>query len=422
MNLPINHNTPYIMHIDLNSCFATLYQQLIPSLRDKPLVIAAYDTPNGCVVAPSITAKRYGIKTGMSVREARMLCRDVIVHMPDPILVRDSHLIFKKVLRDYSPTVVPKSIDEIVIDFSPMQYVLRRSLPEIAMEIKRRIRKELGTYVSCNIGISTNRFLAKLAASLHKPDGLDVINYANLEHVYSQVKLTDLCGINVRFQARLNACGIVSPADFLAASSHLLQYSVFKSIIGYHWYLRLRGYEVDDVEFATKSIGQGYALKNQSNEPKKIYPIIMKLCEKMGRRVRRHGYKAQGVHVGVVYTDLTYWHIGRLFHTPLETTPDFFSKALLLFNRQPERKNIRELSVTCYHLLDAQREQLSFFDTGEEKKRTIQQAVDSVNDKWGEFVLTPARMMGMREIILDRVGFGFGGIRELEDIYDTRVS
>lgn len=402
------------MHVDLNSCFATVEQQLFPSLRGKPLVIAAYETPNGCVVAPSIEAKRYGIKTGMTVRDAKLLCKNVIVHNPDPPLVRHAHLLFKKVLRDYSPVVVPKSIDEIVIDFNNT-LAYKRGLVTIGREIKERIRKEVGEHISCNIGISTNRFLAKLAASLHKPDGLDVIDNTNLEDVYKHITLIDLNGINTRFQARLNAYGILKPLDFLQATSDMLEHQVFKSICGFQWYFRLRGYEVDDIEFARKSFGQSYALKEQTSEPKELFRLMMKLCEKMGRRLRRNGFKTHGIHVGLVYTDLSYWHMGRMFHTPLYSTSDLYAKALLLLNRQPQWKQVRELGVSSYALLPTQPEQQSLFDDGQEKKQKLQDAIDQINDKYGEQVATPALMMGMKDIILDRISFG--NIRELEDIY-----
>ena len=121
MELPLNKNKPLLMHIDLNSCFATVEQQANFHLRGKPLVIAAYTTPNGCVVSPSIEAKKLGIRVGMTVRDARLICRDVIVRDPDPELVRDVHIRFKTIFKDYSPSVTPKSIDEAVIDFVGQQ-------------------------------------------------------------------------------------------------------------------------------------------------------------------------------------------------------------------------------------------------------------------------------------------------------------
>lgn len=110
MELQLNKNRPLVMHIDLNSCFATIKQQASIHLRGKPLVIAAYNSPAGCVVAPSIEAKRYGIKTGMSVREARLLCRDVQVRMPDPPLIRYVHKQFARIAKDYSLTLSPRAL------------------------------------------------------------------------------------------------------------------------------------------------------------------------------------------------------------------------------------------------------------------------------------------------------------------------
>src|SRR3954463_1003506 len=109
MSLELNHNAPTIMHVDLNSCFATIEQQANPLLRGKPIVVAAYNSPNGCVVAPSIEAKQFGVKTGMTVRDARLLCPGVIVRTPNPDLYRAVHLKFRRIFRDYSPDVVPLS-------------------------------------------------------------------------------------------------------------------------------------------------------------------------------------------------------------------------------------------------------------------------------------------------------------------------
>jgi DNA polymerase-4 len=184
-NLSINASDPRILHVDLNSCFSTLEQQCSPLQRGKPIVVAAYDSPGGCVVAPSIESKKLGIKTGMSVRDARILCPTVIVRTPHPTLYRDAHMRFRKIFMDYTPDVTPKSIDEAVLDFSRInsQVLFKKSLIDIGFEIKRRIRQEIGEWVSCNVGIGTNRFLAKTAAGLHKPDGLDIITFRNVEKI-----------------------------------------------------------------------------------------------------------------------------------------------------------------------------------------------------------------------------------------------
>ena len=402
------------MHIDLNSCFATAEQQAYPPLRGKPLVIAAYTTANGCVLAPSIEAKRFGIKTGMTVRDAKLLCPNVIVRDPDPQLIRDVHLKFKNVISNYSPQISPKSIDELVIDFEGT-LAFRRGLVAIGSEIKQKIKRDVGEWISCNIGIATNRFLAKLAASLHKPDGLDVITYNNLKEIYSGRTLIDLNGINTQFQARLNAFGIFNPLQFLEASLDTLKGKVFQSINGYYWYLRLRGWEIDAVDFGRKSFGQSYALKEQTDDPAKLTRLLMKLCEKMGRRLRCNNYRAYGIHVGLVYTDLTSWHTGRTLPVPLYSTGDLYKKAVWILNKQPIWKKVRDMAVSCFHLEETEPEQIDLFDSEAARDKKVTRAVDTINNKYGEFVITPALMMDMDKTIIDRIAFG--QIKELEDLY-----
>ena len=246
MDLPINNTNPTVVHIDLNSCFATVMQQAHIQLRGKPLVIAAYTTDGGCILASSIEAKKLGIKTGMRVGEAKEIYPNIIVRESDTDLIRDASSKFINICEDYSPDVTPKSIDEVVMNFAGIEDYWKKSLTEIGYEIKKRFHKEIGEWIFCNVGISTNRVLAKLASSLHKPDGLDIIDQENIHQVYSSIKLTDFPGINTQYQIRLNAAGIFTPLDFLSAKDDFLRKVVFKSIVGHYWYLRLRGYEVDD--------------------------------------------------------------------------------------------------------------------------------------------------------------------------------
>ena len=192
MDLPINYNRPLIMHVDLNSCFAIIEQQANPLIRHKPVGIAAYDSPGGMIIASSYEAKRLGINM-MSVREARLISKDIIVMMPDPDKYFDAHRRFKQVLLKYTSEVVPKSVDEFVIDFSTSKTVREgKSLEEIGLSIKQDIKDALGEYVTVNIGIATNRFLAKLAAGLHKPDGMDIIEGHTIYQELMSVMKQDL--------------------------------------------------------------------------------------------------------------------------------------------------------------------------------------------------------------------------------------
>lgn len=414
MELPINKSRPLAMHIDLNSCFATIEQQANPLLRGRPIAVAAYDTNNACILAPSIEAKRYGIKTGMRVRDARILYPNLIVRAPDAPKYRDVHLRFKKIFQDYSPNVLPKSIDEAVIDFSPTIHLFP-DLVKVARQIKQRMRQEIGEWIVCSIGIAPNRFLAKLGATLHKPDGLTVIDHTNLLHIYATCQLLDFCGINVRYESRLNFNQIFTPLDFFNASSDRLQKQVFKSIVGLYWYQRLRGYEVDSIETTTKTIGQQYALSRPTNNPFELSRILMKLCEKMGRRLRYAKFQAHGIHVAARLKNYSYWHKGEKIYQELYTTQDLYHQAWRVFEKRPREQIVTLLAVNCFTLNSADTTQLDLFNTSKVKWRKVSNAVDTINDRYGEFVITPATMMDMEKIVLDRIAFG--RIRELENGY-----
>lgn len=405
MDKLINHNPPRIMFVDLNSCFATVEQQANPLLRNKPIVVAAYDSPGGCIVSPSIEAKAIGIKVGMTVRDARLIDKNVIAKLPDPDKYRDVQNKFNKIFADYTPKVTPKSIDESVLDFSNMPN-LKRSLIDIGKEIKARFRLEIGEWMSCSIGIGTNRFLAKLASNLNKPKSLDLIDHHNLLDIYQKVSLTDLNGINTAFQARLNAFGIYTPLDFFRAEIQTLERQVFKSICGKYWYFRLRGWEIDSVEFDRKSFGQAYSLGKKTSDKGKLMAILMKLCEKMGRRLRADGYQARGIWLSLLYDDYSYWHKSVSFQTSVFTTQDLFKKAILVFNYQPKFGVIRKISVSCFNLSKNNNNQLKLWQDSQDKENEISKSLDKINDKYGEFSVIWATMMNTNNLAIDRISFG----------------
>jgi len=406
MDLPIDRHRPLVMHIDLNSCFASVEQQANRTLRGRPIVVAAYPTPSGCVLAPSIEAKVLGIKVGMRVRDAQVICQDIVVLTPDIAKVYAVHERMMRVFRRYTSDMTPKSIDEAVLDFARCEAVIKRPLTAVAREIKTSIRQEIGEWLRCSIGIGTNRFLAKVGAGLHKPDGLDVIDDTNLKTVYGGLTLVDLPGINTRYKARLNAGGIFTPLEFLGASRETLKKIVFRSTEGHRWYLRLRGLEVDKVNFSRRSFGHSYALPRPTADRRVLSRLVMKLSEKVGRRLRRHAQVAYGLHIGCLYADRTYWHTGQKLPSPLYATPEIYRQAQRLLDTQSAARPISNLAITCFALAAARPEQATLFEQPHTKLHRLADALDAVNDKYGEFVATPALIMGMENEILERVAFG----------------
>lgn len=390
------------MHVDLNSAFATIEQQSRPLLRGRPIAVVNRRTENTSIVTASYEAKVHGVKVGMKLAEAARLVPGLIAVESDPAKYRYVYRKLMAILNDYSPNVVMKSIDEGIIDFHGIPN--RRSLVDIGYEIKQRLRDEVGCAMRCNVGIGPSRFLAKTAAGLHKPDGLDVIDATNLRSTYETMKLTDLTGIAGRMEQRLNAVNIFTPIQFLDADIISLQKVVFKSIIGRHWYDRLRGYEVDDRTFDTKTIGRQYVLENRNLTRAEIAARLHYLCESVGSRLRSQNKVARGVNIYVRTVDLKYWHTCRLTQMPFYSDNTINSLAQQLFLNAPNR--IQEIGIRCYGLSDDNDPQMSLFGDVLIREQQLVSAIDKLNQRYGDRTVHSANTLQTGGFIKTKIPFG----------------
>lgn len=413
-NLNFNSSPSTIMHIDLNSCFATIEQQANPLLRGKPIAVAAFVSPGGCILAPSVEAKRLGIKTGMRVRDGRDIYKNLIVLPPDPWKYRNVHLKLRKIISEYTNDFSPKSIDEFVLNMEGYPK-LKDGMFFVAREIKQRIKSEVGSWLTVSIGIAPNRYLAKVAAGLHKPDGLDEINKDTFWDIYSKLKLTDLPWIKDRNAARLNSVGIYSILEFYQAPLWKLK-AAFQSINSLYWQTRLAGFEVDNIEFGRRSYGNSTALGANLSKIEQLSPILARLTEKMTGRVRGAGYKATGIHLGLAYKAGGWWHEGRLLPKAMFDSRDFYKAAFRLLLKSPTGTGkagyVLNIAVSCFGLTRENSLQLEIFEDIPKKKRLVE-AQDKINELYGGFTLGSARSFGGAKKVLDRIAFG--GIKELEE-------
>jgi DNA polymerase-4 len=406
LHLPINSERPQILHIDLNSCFATIEQQARPTLRNRPLAVTNRLTKNACVVAASYEAKAQGVKVGMGFAEAKLHCPDLIMVETDP---PKYHYVYKKlikIMKSYSPNISMKSIDEGIIDFhGTRQNINKRPLVVIGREIKQRLRDEVGNHMKCNIGIAPNRFLAKTAASLHKPDGLDVITRKNLRQTLSEMELTDLTGIADRNQARLNAAGILTPLQFLDAPSEILVRKVFHSVCGDDWYKRLRGWEVDDIEFQTKTVGRQFVMDEWRPSQETLLSRLSHLCETTAMKLRHRQLAARGINIYLLYASGDIWYERRVFKTAVYSGSDVYRRALLLFNNRPRGDWVRLMTVSCYKLEPASTNQISLLEEIN-KEVWLTEAMDTINHQYGEFTITYASTLAAKGLIKQKIPFG----------------
>lgn len=402
--MEFSNNPVTTMHVDINSCFATVEQQANPLYRGKPLVVAAYAEHHGCILAASVEAKKLGIKTGMRVGDARNVYRSLIVLAPDPEKYRFVNHALRTILESYTPLVSVESIDEMVMSVQGSPFF-------IAQEIKKRIKKEIGEWITVSIGIAPNRYLAKVASGLQKPDGLVYITKENIETVFSSLKLEDLCGIKEGNATRLRVAGITTPVDMLAVSPKTLQLA-FRSIVGYHWWIRLHGYEdgfrykaFGSSEGPQKSFGQSHALghPHAPDEPR-LWQILAQLVMKMGRRLRKDNFTASGVEISLQFVNHTHWGLQQKTQAKLFADADFYRRSRMLLLQAPNQP-VRILAVGCFDLTADLYAQQSLFDE-ENRKVAITRAVDAMQERFGPFVVSTGRMLAMNEKVLDRIAFG----------------
>ncbi len=405
LRLALNTAESNIMHIDLNSAFATTEQQAQASLRGKPMGVTNRVSPHCCIIACSYEAKKLGIKVGMSLSEARLIYPKFIILETDP---PKYHFVYQKlvqIMQSYSPQVEMKSIDEGIIDFNHTRNVNKRDLKEIGLEIKKRIKGEIGSYITVNIGIAPNRFLAKQAAGINKPDGLNTLDHTNLVKYYRTIELQDLYGIATHYAARLNAAGIFSVLDFYNARPDYLKRAVFQSKVGEYWYQRLRGYEVDDKPTELGQVGREWVLSKASSDDTFVLPCFHYLCETTAKKLRYNNVNARGIIVALRLQSGEHWYKRRMYGSSFYTDREVYRRALKLMMSRPKGELIQKMSITCYELAPSNRSQLGLFDSTN-KEEWLTQAVDEINDRYGNFMVCSANSMLGKELVKQKIPFG----------------
>ncbi|NCS83077.1 hypothetical protein GW746_01525, partial [Candidatus Saccharibacteria bacterium] len=371
----------------------------------KPVAIVNRRSEHTAIVTASYEAKAKGVKVGMKFREARALCPDIVALESDPAKYRHVYHKLLAIMSDYSAHVTMKSIDEGVIDFHQAPAALvARGLGDIGYEIKQRLRDEIGVWMRCNIGISTNRFLAKTAAGLHKPDGLDVLTSENIREVLGELKLTDLTGIATQNEKRLRSVGIMTPLQFLDADKITLQKVVFKSVVGEWWYKRLRGWEVDDVQAQIGRVGRQYVLERFDLSREEVVQRLHHLCESVGSRLRSQNRVARGVYVYAKTHEREYWHASYLAPLPFFSDQAIYILAQRLFHRAPG--NIREIGIHCYQLEESDDSQLGLFADELLQEQGMTRAIDDLNHRFGERTVHSADTLGTGIYVKQKIPFG----------------
>lgn len=394
-------DTQYLF-IDMNAFFASCEQEMHPELRHKPVAVTPVNVSSSCIISPSYEAKAYGVKTGILVGDARLLCPLITIKESDVKLYLKFHNKLAKILTDISPFTAIKSVDEAVIKLSPSEQNTNTAW-KIACNIKKKIREEIGQYLRSSIGIGPNVWLAKMAAESKKPDGLVEVKLKNLRQFYQSLKLIDLKGINFRMAKRLNTSGIYKPVDLYSANAQTLREKL--GIIGDYWYLRLHGYDIDMLERELpKSIGHSHILEPMLRSWPKAWAVCQKLVERAGRRLREEKMVASGVHLWLRYLGKEHWHKG-IKSSLFSDSQTFLKIVAKLWQEAPKESRPLGIGVKAFNLSRPLGVQQNIFPH-EQKLVKLYQAIDKINDHYGAFTIKPANILQVESSAPNRIAFG----------------
>ncbi len=448
-----------IVHLDMNSYFASVEQQDHPQWRGLPVGVCEH--LGGIIIAASVEAKKWGIKTGTPVWEAKKLYPKIILTHTRAEAYRFYTRRFLKVVGDYTDHVEKYSIDECFLDLTKACNVKKvlsdqctvdsdpfEEAVSIALEIKKRFKTEVGDWLRCSVGIAENKTLAKIASDLKKPDGLVVVIPSAAEEslkldnssvvkgsfrspsdalrlsrgdnnnilriyktdLYNRLQLTDIPGIGHRQEKNLNRLGIKTLRELRDYPESWLV-SRFGAVTGHHlhslgqletsWKSGVRN------EDEIKSVGHMYTLPQEFRKQEFFMPVLYKLCEMVGRRLRRKNL--MGNIISCYCRDKNYEGFGdskKLGYFVQDGREIFLESSRLI--SKPLRASVgREIKLVGVTVAGVRPyvKQLSLFGDVEQQRRLVG-ALDVINNKYGEFTLMRAEMFKAGSVFRDSVGFG----------------
>ncbi len=285
------------LFLDLNSYFASVEQQEKPKLRGRPVAIVPMISDATCAIAASYQAKKFGVKTGTNIGDARRMCPGLILVEASHSLYVDYHERIKTEIEQHYPIEVVGSIDEmgLLLDSRHQDETVAVAL---AKQIKAGIRKNVGDLITCSVGIAPSRFLAKLASDIQKPDGLTVLHLHNMPGRIADWKLTDICGIGRRMEPRFHAAGIQSIEQLWAATSQQLHH-IWGGVGGDRFWRELHGQDLGHFATEHRSIGHSHVLAPEFRKPPEAVIVAKRLLSKVASRLRRTDYLTRGISLSI---------------------------------------------------------------------------------------------------------------------------
>lgn len=382
-------------HVDIDAFFASVEQLDNPSYRGKPVIVGGEPGKRGVVSTCSYEARKFGVHSAMPMSRACSLC-------PDGIFLRGRMSRYNEksrevmcVFGEFSPEVRQMSIDEAFLNMSGTEKLL--GLPEeSAIALKVRIRNVTGLTVS--VGIAPNRYIAKIASGLNKPDGLCLVHPGEEQAFMEGLRVKDIWGIGEKTRTRLEEAGFSTVGSLLRCSKGLLQ-SILGTSGGDFLYAVIRGIDtgVFSSESSTKSISTERTFEYDIADEEFIETALLELASEVMYRLLDEGYSGKTIHLKIRYSDFRTVSIQETGDTSVNDTGDLYARVKKLFYQKYDRSApIRLLGISIHNITEGSgNDQLSLFGQGAAtKKRKIEEALHALARKRGKKLVTRARLLG----------------------------
>ncbi|AYC29513.1 DNA polymerase IV [Paenisporosarcina cavernae] len=375
-----------IFHIDMNSFFASVEQSYDTSLKGKPVAVAGDPTKRrGIVVTCSYEARAFGVYTTMNVREAKMLCPELIVLPPNFARYKTASVAMFDVLRTYSYLVEPTSIDEGYLDLSHLENP--SDAIHVANDLQQRLSRELD--LPSSIGIAPNKFLAKMASNMKKPMGITVLRKRDVPTLLWPLEIIKMHGIGESTATKLNHVGVFTIGDLATMEDTLLIETLGKKSVR----LKQKANGEDnrpvdpDAHAESKSVGNSTTLEVDESDIQELRNILVRLSEKVARRLQAKQLAGTTLSISIRYAD---WNnVSRsVTKNVLYYQQEMIAKeAIRLFEKHWDGSAVRLLGITISNVEDMQdrTEQLSIFTFQQHaKEEPLLQLLEKMQKKFGE--------------------------------------
>ncbi len=390
------------LFLDMNSFFASAEQHLQPALRGKPVAVVPMMTDRTCCIAVSYEARPYGIKTGTNVGLARRRCPSLqLVAGRHENYIRIHHQIIEAV-ETVLPVTKVCSIDEMVCRLSPQHREVGRAT-ELAREVKQAIYDRVGVSLRCSVGLATNRFLAKVASNMQKPDGLSVITREELPRRLYSLSLSEFPGIGQNMRKRLQRKGVHTTRQLCGLSKRQM-IDTWESVLGAQWWHQLRGEEITEKSTTRRTVGHSHVLPPKLRTDEGARGVMVRLLHKAAMRLRRLDYWAARMAISLSYTDGWPKWKKTVYLGQCQDTPSLLKAFERAWQQRPAGPQPLKSAITLFDLTPGKCTTPSLF-AEERRALSAAKAMDAANEKFGPNTLYFASMHETRNTAPMRIAF-----------------